>query len=349
MSRQEPVGVAVVGAGRWGPNLMRNLVQIPQARLLMIAEPDPAAADACARRFPRARVVSALDDVLSNDAVEAVVLATPTITHAPLLRRCLLADRHVMVEKPLADNLPAAREVAALAADRGRVAMVGHTFLYNASIRFVAEYLAAGGVGDVQYLTLTRTNLGPIRVDVNAAWDLCSHDIAIANFLMGTGAQSVSAIGASWLNPAVEDVCFASLQFPDGVLAHVHGSWLSPKKVRETVVVGSKGMVIVDDLDPVQPVSIFDSTVADREASPAWLASQGQVRIRVNPGSALSPVLDLIEPLAVQCQHFIDAIVSGTPVTTDFGFGLSVVAALDGIDRSMQAGGASAAIGDHAP
>lgn len=327
---------------------MRNIAQIPQARLLMIAEPDPRAADACARRFPHARVVPSLADVLSNDAIEAVVLATPTITHAPLLRECLIANRHVLVEKPLADSLPAAREVAALAAERRLVAMVGHTFLYNASIRFVAEYLTAGGVGDIQYLTLTRTNLGPIRVDVNAAWDLCSHDIAIASFLLGARAHAVSAIGASWLNPSVEDVCFASLQFPDGILAHVHGSWLSPKKVRETVVVGSKGMVIVDDLDPVQPVSIFDSTVADREASPAWLASQGQVRIRVNPGSALSPVLDLVEPLAVQCQHFIDAIVNGTPVATDFSFGLSVVAALDGIDRSMRAGGATMTVDSEA-
>jgi len=323
---------------------MRTFTQVDNAALVGIAEPNPEAAAACARRFPGVRVVSSLTELLADDRVEAVVLATPTVTHAELIGTCLRAGRHVLVEKPLAHNLDAAREVAALAAQVPLVTMVGHTFIYNPAIRYLAEFVAAGGIGDVHYLTLTRTNLGPIRVDVNAAWDLAAHDIAIASHVLAAAPLSASAVGASWINPSVEDVCFASLTYPHGVLAHLHSSWLSPKKVRETVVVGSTGMIIVDDLDPVEPVRIFDSTVADREASPAWLASPGQVRLRVSPGSAMSPVLTMAEPLLLQSRHFIDAITSGTPVATDVSFGLSVVAGLDAIERSMRSGGTTAVL-----
>jgi predicted dehydrogenase len=290
---------------------------------------------AAAAQYPRVRVVDNLDAVLADPAVSAVVVATPAATHAGLVRRALEAGKHVFVEKPLALTTTDAVDLAMTADDRGLVLMVGHTFEFVPAVRRMREILQADGIGRPVYLHSQRLNLGRVQSDINAFWSIGPHDVSIANFLLGSAPEWAAAQGVRHLHANVEDVVVATLGYPDGVLAHLHVSWLDPVKTRRVTVVGSRRMLVYDDVNAEARLTIFDKG-ADRLEPDA----PGEARYRLRNGSVQVPRLDPAEPLATELGHFLDCIRVGKRPDTDGWNGARVVAVCEAIDRSLAAQGA---------
>ena len=232
------IRIAVFGAGHWGPHLIRNFHNKEQSEVLWVVDRDPARLAQVRTRFPDVAVGADADGVLAETRVDAVVIATPTSTHYQLARAALEHGKHVLVEKPIATDTREAAELCSLSAEGRRVLMVGHVFLFNPGIQRVKEYLDAGHLGRVYYIAMVRTNLGPIRVDVNAAWDLAAHDVSIVNWWLGTEPVTAAAVGGKWINHGIDDAVFATLRYPGDVLVNLHVSWLNPRKAREITVVG---------------------------------------------------------------------------------------------------------------
>jgi predicted dehydrogenase len=275
-----------------------------------------------------------LDAVLADPEISSVIVATPAATHAPLARKALEAGKHVMVEKPLALSTADAVELAQLADERGLVLMVGHTFEYVPAVLKMKELVDSGEIGDVLYLHSQRLNLGRIQSDINAFWSIGPHDISIANFLVGADPQWVSARGARYLNTTVEDVTFVTVGYPGGVLAHMHVSWLDPSKTRRTTVVGSKKMLVYDDMDATGKLKVFDKGAdrSEHDGDGAW-------HYRLRDGAVHAPSLDAVEPLGAEIQHFLECSISGKKPRTDGWNGARVVAVLDAADQSLKADG----------
>lgn len=333
------IGVAVVGAGHWGPNLIRNFHDHSRSEVLWVVDRDAARLAEVQARFASVRVSTDPAEAFRDGRVDAVVVATPTITHYEMVKAALTSGKHVLVEKPIATEVRHAEELCELAAHARRVLMVGHVFLYNAAVREVKRYLAAGELGRVYYASMVRTNLGPIRIDVNAAWDLASHDIAIANYWLGSEPVSATAYGGAWLNPGIEDAIFATLRYPDDVLAHLHVSWLHPRKARDVTVVGDRRMLTFDDLSLTEPLRIYDKQVTEVQAKPAFIDTFASFRASVRDGDIIIPKIAPSEPLKAECDHFLECIQSGTPPLTGGREGLAVVRALEAIERSLRQGG----------
>jgi predicted dehydrogenase len=337
-SEQRPVRVALVGYGYWGPNLARNLHVRLGTDWVACADADPGRRAEVTRRYPWVRVVGTLEELLADPEVEALVVATPARTHAPMVRLALAADKHVLVEKPLALSTADAVELAQLAASCGRVLMVGHTFEYNPAVLKMRELVTAESFGDLYYLHSQRVNLGRIQRDINALWSIGPHDVSIANFLTGASPRWVSAKGARYLNGEIEDVVFATLGYELGsgweVLAHVHASWLDPSKLRRTTVVGSRAMVVYDDLDSEAKLRVYD-----KGADPVQ-GGFGEWQFRLRSGDIHVPRVDLTEPLAVELDHFIDCVAGDRAPRTDAWNGARVVATLEAAQRSLEKGGA---------
>ncbi len=336
-----PVNVAVLGCGYWGPNLIRNFLKLPRARLALCCDLNPATLEKVRRQYPGVETTTDPGQVLANPAIEAVAIATPARTHFEVARECLLAGKHVLVEKPLALNVSHAEELVCLARERGRVLMVGHTFEYNAAVRRLKRYIDEGDLGRVYYVYSTRVNLGQVRDDVNAMWNLGPHDFSILIYLLGAMPLRVSARGSSFLQAGIEDVVFVDLEFPDGVMAHVHLSWLDPSKVRRMTVVGEEKMVVYDDVDNEAPLKLYDKAIT-RLVPPD--GAFGEFHLRLRAGDILIPRLELREPLETECADFVESIASGTPPQTDGENGLRVVKVLAAAQASLHAQGAWQAI-----
>src|SRR5581483_6182806 len=229
--------VAVIGAGHWGPNLIRNFHNKERSEVAWVADTDPGRLAQVRARFAEVRTTADPEEIFADPDVGAVVIATPASTHHRLAKSALERGKHVLVEKPIATDSAHGAELCALAARAGRVLMVGHVFLYNPGIRRVKQYLDDGALGRVYYVSMVRTNLGPIRLDVNAAWDLAAHDVSIVNYWLGSEPATVSAIGGTWINQGVEDAVFATLRYRDNVVVNLHVSWLNPRKSRDITVV----------------------------------------------------------------------------------------------------------------
>jgi predicted dehydrogenase len=326
--------VALIGFGYWGPNLARSLQMQAGSRWRYLVEVSPQRRERAARLHPTVRVTDDLEAVLADDEVRAVVLATPAATHAPLARRLLESGRHVLVEKPLALATADAVDLATLADQRGLVLMVGHTFEYVPAVRRMKEMIDAGEIGDLLYLHSQRLNLGRIQSDISAFWSIGPHDVSIANFLVGQTPQWVQAGGARYLNKEVEDVTFVTVGYPAGVLAHMHVSWLDPSKTRRTTVVGSKRMLVYDDMDSDARLKVYDKGAdrLDPDAYGAW-------QYRLRDGEMRVPRLDMVEPLAAEVGHFLECVGTGTRPCTDGWNGVDVVAVLAAVDASLAAGG----------
>jgi predicted dehydrogenase len=332
------IGVAVVGAGHWGPHLVRNFNDHLSSHTLWVVDQAETRRKAIGERFPSVSLSADIDEALGDDRVDAVVVATPTSTHSSLVRRALEAKKHVLVEKPITNSLEDAVELCRLAEKEDRVLMVGHVFLFNPAIRAAKDYIDAGDLGQVEYLSMTRTNLGPVRTDVNAAWDLASHDISIANYWLGTAPTTVSASGGSWLNQGVHDVVFATLRYPKGVVVHIEASWLNPRKRRLISVIGAERMLTVDDMDLNEPLRLYDKGVvgAEAEITDTFAGFRSQIR----EGQVLIPHVTTGEPLRAECDSFLDRIRGGEGSLSDGWAGADVVAVLEAIDRSMAEDGA---------
>jgi predicted dehydrogenase len=340
------VGIAVIGVGYWGPNLVRNLAATGQGQLRVVCDQSPKRLQEMGRLYPAADLTASSDEALSRSDVDAVVVATPAGTHYQLARQVLESGRSVFVEKPLARSVRECEELIELAQSKNSVLMVGHTFEYNAAVEYVESLIDAHELGQIYYLYSQRLNLGVVRHDVNALWNLAPHDISIALRWLKKEPARVRARGYTYLQAGVEDVVYVDLEFDDGVAVHIHVSWLDPGKVRRTTVVGSRKMVVYDDGSTDAKIQLFDKGI-DRErldegedfASLGEFDSFGKFQLTQRAGDVLIPKIDFAEPLRRECAHFVDCVDSGTRPLTDGENGLRVVRVLEGATRSIQSGG----------
>jgi len=335
---KQALHVAVLGAGHWGPNLIRSFHTHEASEVAWVIDRDPARLALVRARYPDVRVASDAAAAIADPAVDAVVVATPTVTHYPLAAAALRAGKHTLVEKPIATSAAEAEELCRLAEAAGRVLMVGHVFLFNRAIQRVKSYLDAGRIGRLFYLSMTRTNLGPIRMDVDAGWDLAAHDVAIANYWLDAVPESAAAQGGSWINPGVEDAVFANLFYPGGVMANLHVSWLSPRKVRDITVVGETGMLTFDDMNLSEPLRLYDKQVTG-ERTPGFIDTFASFRTSIREGDILIPKVAPSEPLRTECEHFLECIARGERPLADGWSGAAAVRVLAALDRSMANGG----------
>jgi len=335
------VRLALVGLGYWGPNLARNLAILDNAELVALCDANEERLRRIGRQYPSARLVPSFEDVLADDTIDAVVVATPVDTHFDLCRAALAAGKHVMVEKPLATSSAECETLIELAAAQGRTLMVGHVFVYNAAVNKVKEYIDAGEIGDVYYVYSQRLNLGQVRHDVNAMWNFAPHDLSIMCHWFGTEPTNLTARGHSYIQPGIEDVVFLNMEYPEGILASVHISWLDPLKVRRMTIVGSEKMVVYDDVSADAKVTVYDRGVTKKlidqtEASLGSYRTYGEFQLLLRAGDVLIPKLDFVEPLKIECQHFVDCIRTGETPVSDGRQGLWVVRALEAAQRSLQ-------------
>jgi len=338
------IRIAVIGAGQWGPNLIRNFHSHEASEVVCVVDQSAARLQQARARFPDVRVTEDAAPVLADAGIDAVVIATPTNTHYPLARVALEHGKHVLVEKPITDDVARAEELCALAAARGRVLMVGHVFLYNPAVGRVKQLLEAGHLGRIYYVSMVRTNLGPIRLDVDAAWDLASHDISIVNHWLGAPPDRASAAGGSWINAGVHDAVFATLRYPGGVLVHLHVSWLNPRKVRQITIVGERRMLTFDDMSLDEPLRLYDKQVTEERTAAPWTDTFASFRASVREGDITIPRVPMGEPLKIECEHFLDCIRTGGTPLTGGTEGLAVVRALAAIQRSIVNGGREEAV-----
>jgi predicted dehydrogenase len=333
------IRLAVIGAGQWGPNLIRNFHNKRASEVVWIIDRDTARLAEVQHRFPDVQVAEDPTRALSDQGIDAIVIATPTGTHFSLAQQALQHGKHVLVEKPLATDSGQASELFDTAARQRLILMVGHVFVYNRGIRKVKEYLDAGHLGKVYYVSMVRTNLGPIRSDVNAAWDLAAHDLSIANYWFNAGPLSVSATGGTWINQGIEDAVFATLRYPHDVLVNLQTSWLSARKTRDITVVCEHRMLTFDDTNLNEPLRIYDKQANDLPTRPTYVDSFGSFRASVRQGNITVPKISFAEPLAEQCAHFVECIVSSSQPLTGAPEGITVVRALEAIQRSIRARG----------
>lgn len=336
------VNLAVIGCGRWGPNHIRAFNSLRDARAVAAADTDPAQLARAAESFPGLRMEQDYRRLLDDAALDAVVVATPTRTHYQVTRDALESGKHVLCEKPLCATSAQAQELVELARSRGRVLMVGHVFLFNAGIVAAKALVDGGELGTLHYLAATRTNLGPIRSDVDATYDLATHDISIFNWLLSSAPETVSAIGGSFLQQGIADVVFITLRYPGNVLAHIHASWLNPKKVRQITIVGSKKMLTWDDLELNTPVAIYDKGA---NTTPAYSDYGEFLRVSMWEGDVRLPKINLEEPLKVQARAFLDAIRRGIVERSDGDFSVQVVRTLEAASASLARGGSPVQVG----
>jgi len=328
------VRVAIIGVGHWGPNLVRSFNRHVNSEVQWVVDLDQERLDAVLARFPKIRVSKDPRDVMHD--VDAVVVATPTVSHWGLVKLALEERKHVFVEKPLTDDVKSAQEVVELARSVERVLLVGHVFLYNSAVRWVKHFLDGGEQGQLYYLSSQRTNFGPIRSDVGVAWDLAAQDVAIFNYWLGTNPISASASGSACINDGVEDFAFLTLRYPGPILAHIHVSWLHPRKTREIAVVAERRMLLYDDMNLSEPVRVFDNGVSNElRARPGYEDTFVSFRSSVHVGAVRTPNVILEEPLQVEVDHFLDCVVHGKEPMTSGREGLRVIKALEAVQKSI--------------
>ena len=328
------VKVAVVGCGYWGPNLARNFHQLPTAELVMCCDLEQSKLDKMQALYPGVKMTTCYNDVLADGEIEAVALATPARSHYQMGREALLADKHVLVEKPLAMSSQEAQELIALAEEGRRTLMVGHVFEYNPAVLKIKDLIDKGEIGEVYYIYSNRVNLGRVQSDINALWSIAPHDISILLFLLDSMPLTVSAHGGMYLNGNIEDVVFVTMSFPGGVLSHIQASWLDPSKVRRMTIVGSRKMIVYDDVADEGKIKVYDKGVY-RKGEDIY----GEFQYKVHSGDIYIPKIDMTEPLRNECAHFIDCVQEGKQPRTDGRSGLRVIKVLEAAQRSLRSGG----------
>ncbi len=336
----DKINIAVVGSGYWGPNLIRNIAGLPDAVLHTVCDLNPKALQTNAQRYPGVKTTPNYDDVLNDSEVQGIVLATPAHVHAEMGKQALEAGKHLMVEKPLTLHAADAKALVDLAAANNLRLMVGHVFEYNPAVKALKALVDNGELGRVLYLYSARLNLGIVRDDLNAMWNLAPHDFSIINFVLGKTPNRVTARGFRLLGRKLEDVAFVTLEYPGGEVANVHVSWLDPGKVRRMTVVGESKMAIYDD------VSDERLRIYDRGVMPDKLPNDfGEFKLITRGGDITIPKLETTEPLRAECAHFIECIRTGATPISDGVDGYTVVQMLEAAQESMENDGKPVAIG----
>ena len=331
------ISVAVIGAGYWGPNLIRNFATCPDTKLVAVCDNNPKRLEKVLAPYPSVQGETDLDALLKRSDVDAVAIATPVRTHAPFALKALEAGKHVLVEKPFAHSVADAERMVALADKLGLTLMVDHTFVYSPAVRKVKELLDKGELGDLCYIDSVRINLGMFQHDVNVVWDLAPHDLSIVDFLLNRLPKSLSAVGASHTKGSteLEDVAHLNLDFGDGLLASFHVNWLSPVKVRHFIVGGLKKSIVYNDLDVSERVRVYDRGITTSEDPEA----RRGILINYRTGDVWSPHIDQHEPLQTMVKHFAECVREKKKPLTDGESGLRVVRVLEAAERSIKAQG----------
>ena len=339
-----PVSVAVVGAGYWGPNLTRNLLACPATDLRWVCDLELSRARDVVGARTAVSVTDTFDDVLNDPHVEAVAVATPAATHVSIALACLEAGKHVLVEKPLATSAADAEKLVAVAERSGLVLMTDHTYCYTAAVQRIHESVADGTMGQVQYVDSVRINLGLVQPDIDVFWDLAPHDLSILDYVLPGGCSPVrvAAQAADPIGAGVACIGYLTLQFESGLIAHIHVNWLSPTKIRTTIVGGSRRIAVWDDLNPTQRLSLYDKGVDLRGDLTG--ADRRQALVAYRSGDMVAPALREKEALQEVVRELATSIRAGTRPRTDGEAGVRVVRILEAAGRSIDAGGASVAL-----
>ncbi len=327
--------LALIGAGAWGRNLLRNLAHLRSADLVMCCDTEPGRCDKTANGFKNVQRCYDPNEVIDSPDIDAIVIATPAVTHFDLASRAMAAGKDVFVEKPMTLSLADAESLVGVAEREGRVLMVGHLLEYHPAVNAMRDLLASGEVGDPYYLYSERVNLGRIRSDENALWSFAPHDVSIILYLLGEEPVEVAARGAAYIQPGIEDVAFMWMLFPGNKLAQVHVSWLDPHKIRRTTLVGSKKMVVFDDMQTAEKIRIYNKGV-EHNGQFADYADAPTLRF----GEVAVPVLNMVEPLRLECEHFVECVKTRSTPRSDGRDGLRVVRVLEAAQRSLRSGGA---------
>jgi predicted dehydrogenase len=333
------IKVGVVGCGYWGPNLIRNFAENEAAELRWVCDRDARHLSKVARRYPAARAASDFGELIADPRLDAVVIATPVSTHFEFARRALEAGKHVLVEKPFTATSREAEELIAIAEARGLSLMVDHTFIYTGAVRKIKEVVAAGELGDLLYFDSVRVNLGLFQRDINVVWDLAPHDFSIMDYVVGRSATEVMATGSCHIEPGIENIAYVQLRFGDSLIANFHFNWLSPVKIRRTLIAGSRRMIVYDDIEPTEKVRIYDKGVTRNEYG-ADEEEAYKTLVSYRTGDVWVPKLDPTEALRYVCAEFLDSIRHSRPSSaSDGAAGLRVVRLLEAAQQSINDGG----------
>ena len=333
----QKINIGLIGAGRWGPNLIGAFNRMNDVELTRIADLNPLALDALSNRFPALETTTSIELLLEDESIDAIAICTPVETHMALVQSSLNAGKHVFVEKPFGQEAEYCNQLCNLADEKGLQILVGHVFLFNKSIIELKKIIHSGEFGDLLHLEAHRTNLGPVRKDVNAVWDLSSHDLSIFDFLLDDLPAEVSCIGSCNLDPKNADTSYTTFKYKNDLLAHAHASWLNPRKVRQITVIGSKKMVIWDDLNIEHPITIYDSSIGLDQSY--YSDSFSSHRLSYKRGNVVLPNILNNEPLFDELKHFINVIQGKEENRSSGKYGTELSKTLQSADQSIQNGG----------
>ncbi len=329
------INVAVIGVGYWGPNMIRNFDSYDATNMVVCSDLKPERLKFIQSKHPTVKTTTDYQEILKDNKIDAVVICTPVYTHYEIAKNALLAGKHVLIEKPMTSNSAQAEELIELAERNRRVLMVDHTFIYTGSVRLIKKYLDSGEIGDVYYFDSVRINLGLFQHDVNVIWDLAPHDISIMDYLLASKAEGVVATGVDHVGNGFEDVAYMTVFYPNNVIAHVHANWLSPVKIRRTIVAGTKKMIVWDDNKPTEKINVYDTGIIVNHTD----AEIYNTLIQYRTGDMFAPKVPGQEALAVEAEHFVDCINSGKKPITDGIAGMNVVRILEASEKSIKARG----------
>ncbi len=339
---KEKISVGVIGCGYWGPNLIRNFHLLRDCDLKGVCDSSPERLSHIRGLYPEIETTDDSDALVNRPDIDAIAIVTPVRTHFDLARKSLEAGKHTFIEKPMAATAAQCKELIRIANERHLTLMVGHTFIYTSEVRKIKEMLDSGELGSIYYISSRRLNLGLYQKDINVAWDLAPHDLSIILFLMGgVSPRAVNCQGKAHINPHIEDVSNMTLDFNNGEYATIHSSWLDPNKIREMTIVGSRKMVRYDDTRPIEKIMVYDKRV---EVPPHY-DSFADFQYSYHYGDMYVPYLHQVEPLKVECQHFLQCIRKGTAPESSGVDGLRVVQILEAATESMRNNGSRVEIG----
>ena len=330
------VRIGVVGCGYWGPNLIRNFYEDANVELVYVCDLAQDKLAKIGRRYPTVITTTNYSDLLNDPKIDAIVVATPVHTHYPLAKQALMSNKHVLVEKPMCMTSKECCDLIALAKENERILMVDHTFVYHGAIRRMKQVIDNNELGDILYFDSVRINLGLFQSDINVIWDLAPHDLSIMDYLLGKVPQAVYATGACHAGNGIEDIAYIDLKFDNNQIAHFHVSWLSPVKVRQVLVGGTKKMIAYDDLQPMEKLRIYDKGITVDQPTTDEERYQNLIQYRI--GDMYAPVFDLTEALKNEVAHFVDCVQTGKTPITDGHAGLRVVQILELANASLRTG-----------
>ncbi|MBL7151991.1 MAG: Gfo/Idh/MocA family oxidoreductase [Candidatus Omnitrophica bacterium] len=328
------INIGIIGCGHWGPNFVRNFYSMPEAQVIGVCDLSPARLAQIKKAYPRLTVYRDYRRLLDKSSLDAVVVSTPASTHYKIAKEALEKKKHVLVEKPLSTDLGQAEDLIRISRKAGKVLMVGHTFLFNPAVNKIKEIISKKELGRIYYIHSRRTNLGPLRKDVNAVWDLSPHDISIINYILGQMPLEVSAYAQRFLTHKLDDVGFIILKYPKDVLVHIHASWLDPKKIREMVFIGNSKMLVYEDTDLSQPIKVYDKGVMEKRYERPYRSFK-EFQLIIRDGLTDTVEVEKEEPLKRECRHFIDCIIEGREPLTDAEGGLNILKVLSAVDKSI--------------